>query len=469
MTLLLLFAFGLAAFVAVLAFGARTWTSGDRGRALLRALANVAAGLGVLLVLALAAVPAYGHLTGDYRILPVLSGSMEPVMQRGDAAWVGSKPTEQLEEGDVLVFDPPTEELQGRTTIHRVIELVPEDVVAPTDRREGAVYVRTQGDANDAADPWVAAVTDDTVWVQQRTVPHVGTLLTAAGSGNARLLGMLVAAALIATWGVRTMTAQETKDESAQRLARRAQGEAWLRIASGDTTGPAGTTTVDVPTVPDASTPPASRQVARKASKPAAVVMTAVAILLGGAMFASSASVFDSEPLQATLDSSVVSLETGEDSIFIPVSDLLPGDSAQQLLTLENVGEVELLGASGNGDVGLQLLVEGDGASPLVTDTSGGLQLTAERCDQPWTLGVADPQGRPTYSCGGTVTPVADSRPVVGTVDLTNPPFEAYQPGGIDYVRLVLALPETAPPSMAGQSTEVGINVIALQRDGRNR
>jgi signal peptidase len=306
MTFLLLVTLTLAAGVAVLAFGARTWTSADGSRAVLRRAGNVLAGVLVLVVVALAAIPAYGHLTGDYRILPVLSGSMEPVMARGDAAWVTSKPLDELEAGDVLVFDPPTEEMQGRTTIHRVIELVPEDTIAPTDRREGAVYVRTQGDNNEDADPWVAAVTDERVWVHERTVPQVGTLLTAAGGGNARLLGMFVAAALIAAWGVRTITAQETKDEVAQRLARRAQGEAWLKVASGETTGPAGTITLDVPEVPRTGPPAAGREAARKVSKPVAVVMTAVAIVLGGAMFASSASVFDSEELQATLDSSVV-------------------------------------------------------------------------------------------------------------------------------------------------------------------
>jgi hypothetical protein len=152
----------------------------------------------------------------------------------------------------------------------------------------------------------------------------------------------------------------------------------------------------------------------------------------------------------------------------VPLDQLLPGDSAQQLMTLENIGDIELLGADGS-EAGLQLLVEGDGSSPLVTDTSGGLQLTVERCSVPWTQGLDDPQGRPTFSCSGTTDAVAGPRPVVGTVDLMTPPFAAYQPGGIDYLRLVIGLPDTAPPSMAGLTTEVGVNVIALQRDGRNR
>jgi signal peptidase len=454
---------------AVLALGARAWTSGD-GRRRLRRFGNLAAGGVVLLILAVAAVPAIGHLTGDFRILPVLSGSMEPEMARGDAAWVRSVPLEDLAVGDVLVFDPPTEEgTEGdRTTIHRVIELVPADEVAPTDRREGAAYVRTKGDANEVEDPWVAAVTDDHVWVHERTVPQVGTLLTAAGSGNARMLGMFVAAALIFTWGVRTMTSQETKDEAAQRLARHAAGQAWLRTASGDTTTAAGTTIIDVPPTTTAPPPSTPRNAARKASKPAAVVMTAVAIVLGGAMFASSASVFDSEQLTATLDTGVVALETGDTTLNIPVENLLPGESAQQLLTMSHVGDIELLGADGSGDIGLQLLVEGD-ASPLVTDTSGGLQLGVERCSQAWTVDGLDPQGRTTYACAGTLDIINIARPVLGTVDLPNPPFAAYTPGGTDFVRLTLSLPNTAPPSMAGETTEVAITIVALQREGTNR
>lgn len=469
MTVLLVLVLVLAGLCGALAFGARAWTT-ETGRRRLRRLGNVAAGGAVLVVLALAAVPAIGHLTGDFRILPVLSGSMEPEMARGDAAWVRSKPLEDLAVGDVLVFDPPTEEgTEGdRTTIHRVIELVPPSEVAPTDRQDDAVYVRTQGDANDVEDPWVAAVTQDQVWVHSSTIPEIGTVLTAAGSSNARLLGMVVAAVLIASWGVRTIASQETKDEAARRLARHQAGEAWLLVASGETTTAEGTKTIEVAAPPPDTPPSAPKQAARKASKPAAVVMTAIAIVLGGAMFASSASVSDTEELNATLDTGVVALETGSSTLAVGVSDLLPGDSAQQLLSLSHVGDIELLGADGGGDVGLQLLLEGDG-SPLVTDTSGGLQLGVERCSQAWTLGPNDPQGRPTYSCAGTLDVVTLARPVLGTVDLPNPPFESYVPGGEDFVRLTLSLPETAPPAMAGATTEVDITIVALQREGRNR
>ena len=459
MTLLLVLTLALAAGCAVLALGARTWAADGGGKVALRRGLNVAGALLVLGFLALAAVPAYGHLSGDYRILPVLSGSMEPVMARGDAAWVRKIPLEDLAVGDVLVFDPPGEEAGDRTTIHRVIELVPEETIAPTDRREGAAYVRTQGDANEDADRWTASITDQEVWVHERTVPMVGNVITAGGSGAARSLAMVVAALLIGSWGVRAVTATETKQEVERRLARRAQGEAWLLVASGDTTDARGTTAVEVPEVPD--DPVAGpRESARKASRPVTVVMTVIAVILGGTMFASHAAFFDSERLQATLDAGVVAIESGGDGLLVPISDLLPGDGAQQLLTLETVGTLDLRA--------LQLLIEGDD-SPLVTDTSDGLQLTVEWCSQPWTLGPDDPQGRPTDSCGGTVELITGPRPVLGTVDLPDPPFAAYEPEGIDHLRLLIELPDTAPPSMADESTEVGINIIAVQREGTNR
>ena len=64
MTILLVLGLLMLGACAVLALGARAWTSGD-GRRRLRRAGNIAAGALVLVILAIAAVPAIGHLTGS--------------------------------------------------------------------------------------------------------------------------------------------------------------------------------------------------------------------------------------------------------------------------------------------------------------------------------------------------------------------------------------------------------------------
>jgi signal peptidase I len=445
-SLLLLLVVVLTGLCAGMAFGARAWASGDAGRRRVRRIASAAGLLATLVLVGLAAVPVYGHVTGDYRILPILSGSMEPEMATGDAAWVVTKPLDDLTVGDVLVFDPPASENGGArpTTIHRVIELVPPGDIAPVDRQEGAVYVRTQGDANESADPWVAAIDDEQVWVHERTVPEVGAFLSAARTGNLRMIALLLAAAMFAFWGGKTMWqgARETPRiiEAAERVQQRRSATAM----------------------------------GRRPSRPA-MAMGVVGAVLAGAVLASSASVLDTAQTNGTLPSGVVALETGGTTLNVPVSDLLPGQRAEALLTLQHTGTVPLLGAGASSDaIGLQLQADGDAPTdpdPLLDDLSGGLQLTVERCDTTWVAEGPGPDGRPTYSCAdaGGPTLVSGARPVLGRTDLPDPLFEAYEPTGVDFLRLTLALPDTAPPSLAGEDTEVGFTILALQRGGTNR
>ncbi len=78
-------------------------------------------------------------LVAGYRAMVVVSGSMEPYIQRGDI--VVSAPASNPEEGDVIAYAGP----RG-VIVHRVVdEGVGED---------GEVFFRTKGDANSAPDPW---------------------------------------------------------------------------------------------------------------------------------------------------------------------------------------------------------------------------------------------------------------------------------------------------------------------------
>lgn len=123
-------------------------------------LALVAAVAGVACVFVLIAV---GPRTGKYRTLTVLSASMRPAFGPGSMVIVKPTPVSDLAVGDVITYRIPVED--RRVVTHRIVE------IAEPGRRP---IVRTQGDANNAVDPWVARLEGDVAWKVAASVPSVG-------------------------------------------------------------------------------------------------------------------------------------------------------------------------------------------------------------------------------------------------------------------------------------------------------
>jgi signal peptidase len=102
-----------------------------------------------------------------YQVLPVLTGSMEPVIPTGSLAVVVPVRGEELAVGDVITFERPQ---SPRTYItHRI--------VAIEDAGGGRALV-TKGDANVLEDPW-RVVGDGTGWRFAFTLPLVGGWIVA--------------------------------------------------------------------------------------------------------------------------------------------------------------------------------------------------------------------------------------------------------------------------------------------------
>jgi len=88
----------------------------------------------------------------DHPLLAVASGSMEPVLYKGDlilvqgvqnACKINAAPKTANPPGDIIVFDDPTR--PGKLIVHRAVEKISED---------GSFYFITQGDANWSRDGW---------------------------------------------------------------------------------------------------------------------------------------------------------------------------------------------------------------------------------------------------------------------------------------------------------------------------
>ena len=107
-----------------------------------------------------------GPLTGAYRLATVLSGSMGPGMPAGSVAVLVPVDPADLRVGDVITYRTPTADRHVVT--HRVV-----DVVEPGSRPA----LRTQGDANASADPWVARMVGSPAWRRVAVLPYAGTAI----------------------------------------------------------------------------------------------------------------------------------------------------------------------------------------------------------------------------------------------------------------------------------------------------
>jgi signal peptidase len=104
-----------------------------------------------------------------YRTATMLTASMSPVIRPGDVIIDTPLALRDVRVGQVLTYHIPVDD--HRVISHRVIE-----VQRPV---PGIVNVRTQGDANSAADPWTATLSGDTVWQVRAVVPKAGTAIRA--------------------------------------------------------------------------------------------------------------------------------------------------------------------------------------------------------------------------------------------------------------------------------------------------
>ncbi len=130
-----------------------------------RLLSTLLLGLAVLLLLSVTVGPRLLH----YRTATMLTASMSPAIDSGDVIIDTPLALADVRVGQVLTYHIPVDD--HRVVSHRVIE-----VQRPG---PGIVNIRTKGDANPAADPWVATLTGDTVWQVRTVVPKAGTEIRA--------------------------------------------------------------------------------------------------------------------------------------------------------------------------------------------------------------------------------------------------------------------------------------------------
>jgi len=158
-------------------------------RAAVRLTCNAAVVVAAFALVALAVGP---HVLG-YRTVVMRTGSMEPSISPGDILVIKPEPVSRLH----AVEGSPVYSHRVAAVRHRASETV----------------VTTKGDANSAADPWLASITDRQAWHVVRVVPGVGWVVAALHRPAVHLLSVwLIPSALCAEALLRLWRRPTTKD-----------------------------------------------------------------------------------------------------------------------------------------------------------------------------------------------------------------------------------------------------------------
>jgi predicted ribosomally synthesized peptide with SipW-like signal peptide len=177
-------------------------------------------------------------------------------------------------------------------------------------------------------------------------------------------------------------------------------------------------------------------------------VLGAAAAIAGLGTFATFTS---STSTSHTIASGTLSLTSGPvNRLGTGASLIAAGDSMQRAIDLNYAGSVDMGSTT--------LTTSASPSSALDTDTTDGLQLAIDKCSVAWTE-----SGPPyTYTCGGSVSPVLASRPLIGSnVALSSLTLTA---GTTDHLRVTVNLPSTAGNTFQNLSSTVGYTFTGVQR-----
>jgi len=156
-------------------------------------------------------------------------------------------------------------------------------------------------------------------------------------------------------------------------------------------------------------------------------------------------------PIATTIASGTIDIDVTGPGVTVPMNttNFVPGDSVTQAVSLINKGSAAF------GSVSLSTTV----ATPsvLTTDTTNGLQMELKSCTVAWSA---------TNTCAGTTTSLG-SGPVVGSRSLSNP--ASLNPGGTDYLAIVVSLPAAADNTFQGKSAALSLTFTGTQRTGSAR
>ena len=125
-----------------------------------------------------------------YQRYVITSGSMTGTYDRGSIVFDDVVPVSDLRVGDAITYTPPPGSGPSGRITHRIVWIGSDQLGRPA--------LRTQGDANESADPWTFTLDGPTQARVAFHVPYVGYILSALAIRQARMLLIGLPALLIA-------------------------------------------------------------------------------------------------------------------------------------------------------------------------------------------------------------------------------------------------------------------------------
>ena len=158
-----------------------------------------------------------------------------------------------------------------------------------------------------------------------------------------------------------------------------------------------------------------------------------------------------STPIAATVSSGTIDIDVTGPGVTVPMNttNFVPGDSVTQAVSLTNKGSAAFGSVTLNTTVGA--------SSVLTTDQTNGLQMELKSCTVAWSA---------SNTCAGTTTSLSTG-PAVSTRVLNNP--ASLNPGGTDYLAVVISLPAAADNTFQGKSAALSLTFTGTQRTGSAR
>ncbi len=143
----------------------------------------------VLVCLVVVGLSVVALSNGTWAANAVLSGSMRPGFTVGGIVVSERVPVRQLVNRDVIVFRDPQD--PSNVMVHRIVSL--------QTKSSGEVLIHTQGDANNAQDPWTLSLRGGDAYKVRWSLPIIGYIAVFYGDYRGiLLLGAGIALALVA-------------------------------------------------------------------------------------------------------------------------------------------------------------------------------------------------------------------------------------------------------------------------------
>ena len=142
--------------------------------------------LAALVLLLMTAGPRLLH----YRTATMLTGSMAPGIKPGDVVVDTPESAAQIRVGQIITYHIPVQD--HRVESHRVVWV--------GHGSDGAVLIRTRGDANNTDDPWTARIDSAQVWRVRMVLPGMGSVIRMLRQPVTHLLLTAVVPVLLVVW-----------------------------------------------------------------------------------------------------------------------------------------------------------------------------------------------------------------------------------------------------------------------------